>query len=105
MLSGLLLLALAAPFTPTLEDPAPEGWTIGRFAEFSTSSYEDDAGVPAQSVRLEFRRDDAGYGLMDETIPYNRTVNTDQVFPVEGTRLCWRARHQNVFGALSDPSA
>lgn len=102
---SLILLLLTAPFTPLLEEPPAEGWTIGQSAAFTTSRYEDDAGIGPQSLRLEFRRDDAGYGSMAETVPYTRYHNTSLLFPVEGTRWCWRASYLNTLGQSSAPSS
>lgn len=105
MLASLLSLLLAVPAAPVLRAPAPEGWTIGTSAHFEVGDYEDDAGVPPLSLRLEFRAEDAGYGSMNEAFPFAYYVLTTQQFPVEGARWCWRARHVNTLNQVSDPSA
>ena len=103
MLPRLLLLTLAAPFTPLLESPPDEGWTRGEY--FGTGEFADDAGIEAASVRLELRRDDAGYGTFDETRPYARSFYTTLTLPQEGARWCWRVQHLNLAGERSLPSA
>lgn len=104
MLLQLLLVTLAVPFSPTLAQPGDEGW-LGANKVFVTSDYADDAGSPAASTRLEFRRDDAGYGALEETYPYAPWHRSALAFPDEGARWCWRARHLNAQGMQSDPSA
>ncbi len=105
MLTGLLLLTLAVPLAPVLQSPVAEAWTIGRGGEFVTDAYLDDAGIPAAQARLEFRRDDAGYGAMEETFPYSRYLYTNLAFaPPEGARWCWRVSHLNTLNQSSAPS-
>lgn len=98
MLTPLVFLTLAAPFPPQLDEPPDDAWTIGRGAGFSSFAYQDDAGVPAASTRLEFRRDDAGYGALVESVPYDRGVYTSLFLPNEGARWCWRMTYINTLG-------
>ncbi|MDP1829494.1 MAG: Ig domain-containing protein [Archangium sp.] len=104
MLNTLLLLAVAAPFAPQLQEPADEAWTRGQGAYFSTSPYADDAGVAPASLRVEFRRDDAGYGGFEETRAYSRGFGTSVLLPTEGARWCYRVSHLNTLGQSSPPS-
>lgn len=105
MLVPLLSLVLAAPATPVLLAPAPEGWASGRGSEFVVGDYVDDAGVPPRSVRLEFRAEDAGYGAVADTLPIGVYLTPRVPLPPEGTRWCWRAFHINTANETSAPSA
>lgn len=104
MLNTLLLLALAVPFAPQLQEPADDAWTLGQGAYYSTSAYADDAGVTPASLRVEFRRDDAGYGGFEETKAYSRGFGSSVFLPVEGARWCYRVSHLNTLGQSSPPS-
>lgn len=104
MLSAFVLLTLAVPYQPVLEAPLAEAWSMGRGGEFITSPYQDDAGVAASRLRLEFRRDDAGYGSLQETFPFDRYAHPTITFPTENARYCWRAFHLNTLNQSSLPS-
>jgi hypothetical protein len=88
-----------------IQDPPDDAWMIGQGASFATEPYQDDAGIPAASVRLEFRPADGGYGALEETFPYSPRVATTLVLPTEGARWCWRITHLNTLGESSAPSA
>jgi hypothetical protein len=99
----VLALVVTVPFAPSVDTPAPDAWVVQN-GYFSTGAYADDAGVPAASVRLEFRPADGGYGAYEETKPWSRSHYTDVVLPNEGAQWCWRARHINTRGEVSAPS-
>lgn len=101
---ALLSLVLATPAAPVLLAPDPEGWASGRGSEFVVGGYADDAGIPARSVRLEFRAEDAGYGAVTDTLPMAIYLTPRVTLPPEGTRWCWRAFHINTANETSPPS-
>ena len=104
MLPRVLLVLFAAPTAPLIEAPLDEGWTVGQGTYFSTNDYEDDAGIAAASVKLELRRDDAGYGGSDETVPFDRGFYSTLAMPNEGARWCFRISHINALAQSSPPS-
>lgn len=99
--SAMVSMVLSVPFAPVPTDPAPEQWRNNTY--FGTRPYADDAGLAAAALRLDFRRDDAGYGAVQETNPSVEGFFATTLFP-EGERWCWQARHINVRGDVSSPS-
>lgn len=101
---ALLALVLCAPYPPQLGEPYDGAWVNGNGVYFWWDSWNDDAGIDPGSLRLEFRRADAGYGAFNDTQPWSRGRYTTITFPVENETWCWRAFNINANGQTSPPS-